>query len=223
MIKVINCRLVGLDPGSGYQSSAFCLPYSDLNQVPVSPRGAYSLHSVHYWCKATLHDPSLDQTLPSCRLCDSHSTTDHYSALIFVTCNMNLDPIPLLFVQLEVRLNQSWNTSALFQRIDFKSIRSVGPAPCFNDDDVKLSVMSVWQSDHTKLTLSVIWKRGEVKRRSMIVRWFGEWKLQTSVGPTRFYTDTNYCTVGCGVERLLFSFFCVQVADSWSIVIDKYF
>lgn len=95
MVKVINCRLTGLDPGSGYQSSAVCLLNSDLNQVPVSPRGAYSLHSMHYWCKATLHDPSLDQTLPSCCLIDSHTPIDHYSVLIFVTDSTDLDHIPL--------------------------------------------------------------------------------------------------------------------------------
>lgn len=31
--------LTGLNPGSGYQSSAVCLPYSDLKQIPISPKG----------------------------------------------------------------------------------------------------------------------------------------------------------------------------------------
>lgn len=92
--------LTGLDPGSSYQSSAVCLPYSDLNQVPVSQSGGLQ-------CRAALHDPSLDQTLPSCCLCDSHSPIDHYSALIFVTESLNMDQIPLAVVRLDVTLNQS--------------------------------------------------------------------------------------------------------------------
>lgn len=31
--------LTGLNPGSSYQSSAVCLPYSDLKQVPIPPKG----------------------------------------------------------------------------------------------------------------------------------------------------------------------------------------
>lgn len=43
---LLSAVLSGLDPGLGYHSSALYLPYSDLNLVPISPRGAYSLNSV---------------------------------------------------------------------------------------------------------------------------------------------------------------------------------
>lgn len=144
MVKVINCRLTGLDPGSGYQSIAVCLPYSDLNQVPVSPKGAYSLRSMHYWCKATLHDPSLEQTSPSCCLSHSHANVDHYSASAFVT---HAALTWIVFLWLCPRLMLAWNTSALLLRLHVEVMMmtrlSVNLWPC------KAVIMSVWSSNHS--------------------------------------------------------------------------